>query len=327
MARCYTCAMSVYRTLAAADLDLVRRVAGADALPACEPISAGIENSNWFVTCRRGDIDTRLVLTLVEAATATTDRLDFVIALADALAAAGLPAPVALTLIDGRRRFVLQERPALLVPVLPGAHVAVPTLAQCHATGALLARLHVAGSRCTQGSPQGTDAQWWPTAFAPLAPSLAPDQRAELSAALQAGSVAFAAAAALPHGIIHGDLFRDNVLFTGADISGVLDFHHATRDLLAWDLAIALNDWAFVADQPDQLRADALLAGYESVRVLAQGERDLLPVLRRTAAARFWLSRLLAAQRAALAPAHASGVSGVRKDPEQMRAWLRALSG
>lgn len=316
--------MSVYRTLADADLDLVRRVAGADALPACEPISAGIENSNWFVTCRRGGADTRLVLTLVEAATTTTDRLDFVIALADTLAAAGLPAPVALTLVDGQRRFVLQERPALLVPVLPGAHVAAPTLAQCHATGALLARLHAAAVICPLRSRQPTDAQWWPAAFAQLAPALAPDQRAALSAALQAGTTAFVAAVSLPHGIIHGDLFRDNVLFTGEVVSGVLDFHHATHDLLAWDLAIALNDWTFVGTQPDQGRADALLAGYESVRPLERGERDLLPVLRRTAAARFWLSRLLA-QRAG--PVQMAGVTGVRKDPQQMRAWLQALSG
>lgn len=319
--------MSVYRTLAAADLDLVRRVAGADALPACTPISAGIENSNWFVTCRRGAADQRLVLTLVESATVTADRLDFVITLADALAAAGLPAPVALTLVDGQRRFVLQGRPALLVPVLPGAHVTVPTLAQGRAAGALLARLHAAGTRCPLRSRQGTDARWWPTAFARLAPALAPDQRAELAAALQAGSAAFAAAAALPHGIIHGDLFRDNVLFRGDVVSGVLDFHHATEDLLAWDLAIALNDWAIVARQPDPARADALLAGYESVRPLVPGERELLPVLRRTAAARFWLSRLLAAQQAALAPDHATGITGVRKDPHEMRVWLQALSG
>lgn len=315
--------MSVYRTLAAADLDLVCRVAGADALVACEPISAGIENSNWFVTCRRGGADERLVLTLIEAGTATAARLDFVIALADTLAAAGLPAPVALALADGQRCFELQGRPAFLVPVLPGAHVALPTLAQCHAVGVLLAQLHATAAGCQAHCRQLPDAQWWPAAFAQLAPTLAPNQHAELSAALQAGSAAFAAAAPLPHGIIHGDLFRDNVLFTGAVVSGVLDFHHATHDLLAWDIAIALNDWAFVADQPDQLRADALLAGYESVRPLAREERALLPVLRRTAAARFWLSRLLAARRRTETAGHA----GSLKEPAQMQAWLRALSG
>lgn len=302
--------MSVYRTLSAEDREAVRRAAGVATLDDIRPIAAGIENSNWFVTLREGPAGrgTAAVLTLLESVPA--DELPFFIAITDALYAAGLPVPVARTLDHGRRFLLLQGRPALLVPRLPGSHCVVPAEAQCAAAGAMLARLHVAGARMPVERHR-RDADWWPSAMALLAPSLSADVRAELSAALGAATQAFARCAHLPHGLVHGDFFRDNVLLDGDGVTGVLDFFHATHDLLAWDIAIALNDWSIVGARPDAARATAFLGGYQRYRPLADDEYAELPALRRAAAARFWLSRLLA-------PGHP-------KDPEEMRAWWRAL--
>lgn len=312
--------MSTFRTLGPADIEQVRRLAGADAVSGVVAIASGIENSNWFLTLHYGTAGFACVLTLVEAI--PEDELPFFIALTAALAEADLPVPMPLRLVNGAHQFLLQERPALLVPRLPGRHIDTPSPALCRHVGAMLARLHESGARCALARDR-PDHRWWPTAFAWLAPSLAPDAHDALAGALLDASRCFAQAHALPHGIIHGDLFRDNVLATGDEVSGVLDFFHATRDVLAWDIAIALNDWAVADGTPDPERARALLAGYESVRRLTTGEHDLLPALRRAAAARFWLSRLVAAGQARERGDGGGMIS--RKDPDAMRALWALL--
>lgn len=312
--------MSTFRTLNPADIEQVRCLAGADAVSGVVAIASGIENSNWFVTLHHGDARFACVLTLVEAI--PEDELPFFIALTSALAEADLPAPTPLRLTNGAHQFLIQGRPALLVPRLPGAHVDAPSPALCRHVGTMLARLHQAGTGCALDRER-PDHRWWPTAFAWLAPSLARVVHDALAGALLDASRCFAQAHALPHGIIHGDLFRDNVLATGDEVTGVLDFFHATRDVLAWDIAIALNDWAVIDGTPDEERAGALLAGYESVRRLTTGEHDLLPALRRAAAARFWLSRLVAAEQARERGDGGGMIS--RKDPDAMRALWALL--
>lgn len=311
--------MSAYRTLSSADLESVRRYTGAESLADCRPISAGIENSNWFITLTHRGHPRDYVLTLVEAVPA--DELPFFIALTDALAEADLPVPMALRLADGRRQFTLQDKPALLMPRLPGAHVLVPTTAHCRALGTTLAQLHAGATHCALPRER-PDHRWWPVAFAYIAPLLTAEVHTELATALLDATRTFAQTHALPHGIIHGDLFRDNVLLTGDEVTGVLDFFHATHDLLAWDVAIALNDWAVVDGVPDAAREAALLAGYAQSRPLTPPERALLPALRRAAAARFWLSRLVAAEK----PAGKADAAVLRKSPSDMRNLLRALS-
>lgn len=309
--------MSAYRTLSSADLALVCRLAGADAIADCTPITAGIENSNWFVNLRFGTRIAPCVLTLVEVVPA--DELPFFIALTDALADADLPVPMALRLTDGRRQFLLQDKPALLVPRMPGTHIERSTPGLCRSAGARLAQLHVHARHCAL-QRERPDHRWWPAAFASIAALLPAEVHDALAAALLDASRAFAHAHNLPHGIIHGDFFRDNVLVQNNEISGVLDFFHATHDVLAWDIAIALNDWAVARGVPDDALAAEFLSGYESVRVLVPGERSALTALRCAAAARFWLSRLLAGQRAA-----ESGLSVQRKNPNEMRSLYRAL--
>lgn len=309
--------MSVYRALSPADLEAVRRATGAEAITGLQPIVAGIENSNWFLDLRVAGRGQNRVLTLLESLAA--GELPFFIALVDALAAAGLPVPVAAQLAGGQRILLLQGKPALVVPRLPGAHVDAVTPEQCAAAGAMLARVHVA-ARALPLRRGHRDADWWPDAFARIASSLADDVRMELGAALVTATQTFNRCASLAHGIVHGDFFRDNVLFTDGGVSGVLDFFHAANDLLAWDLAIALNDWSIIDNRPDAARAQAFIDAYQAVRPLEQAELAELPALRRAAAARFWLSRLLTAERQ-----RGTGSSVQKKDPEQMRAWLHAL--
>lgn len=317
--------MSAYRQLTPQDIETVRCAAGADALVDCVPITAGIENSNWFVTLVFGTQRQPCVLTLAEAVPA--DELPFFIALADVLAEADLPVPMALRLANRQRQFELQGRPALLVPRMPGVHIDTATVSLCRAAGEMLAQLHVHAVRCPFVRER-PDHRWWPTAFASIANLLPQDVHDELAAALLAASRTFAQAHALPRGIIHGDLFRDNVLVdvlvdvpaSGDNITAVLDFFHAGTDVLLWDIAIALNDWAVVKGEPDADLADAFLQGYEQVRVLTAGERSMLPAFRHAAAARFWLSRLIAVQR----PADA-GTTVQRKNPEEMRLLMRKL--
>lgn len=303
--------MSTFRQLAPADLAALAAAAGLDALDELQPVAAGIENSNWFARGRRDGQALPLVLTLVEAVPAR--ELPFFVQLADRLQAAGLPVPAPLPLRDGARWLLLQGLPALLLPRLPGAHAARPDSAQCRAAGAMLARLHLATTApaAADSVRDQPDWQWWPGAFAGIAATLATDERHELDDALQRASRLFAHNAGLPRGIVHGDFFRDNVLLQGAQVSGVLDLFHATRDVLAWDLAIALNDWSLASEgAEDAGLLQAFSDGYEAVRPLQAAERKLLGEFRAAAAARFWLSRHIAAR---------------RKDPAQMQALWRRL--
>lgn len=309
--------MSAYRTLSAQDIDTVRQLAVADAVVDCLPITAGIENSNWFVTLLIGAQRQRCVLTIVEGVPA--DELPFFVALTDTLAEADLPVPMALSLLHRQRQFALQGKPAMLLPRMPGSHLEYVTTQTAAAAGSTLAQLHAAATRCPLRRER-PDHRWWPAAFASLAPLLEKSAHDELAAALLAASTTFASVHALPHGIIHGDFFRDNVLVTGTEITAVLDFFHATDDLLAWDIAIALNDWAVAGSAPDAALATAFVDGYECVRTLTAAEHAVLPALRRAAAARFWLSRLLAMQ----TPAQTNTVQ--RKNPDDMRDLYRALA-
>lgn len=310
--------MSAYRQLTDTDLEAVRSAAGADALLDCAPIHAGIENSNWFLTLVYGTRRQPCVLTLLEQVPSA--ELPYFIALTDVLAEADLPVPMALPLTGRRRQFRLQGRPALLLPRLPGTHVTTPEAGECRAAGHALARLHAAAKHCPFRRIR-PDHQWWPAAFASVAPLLDASEHDELAAALLDATRAFAHAHALPHGVVHGDFFRDNVLMSGGSVSGVLDFFHAGEDLLAWDIAIALNDWAVVAGSPDTKLADAFLDGYAVLRPLTGGESALLPALRRAAAARFWLSRLIATGEQA-----GAGDAVQRKDPQAMRMLYRQLA-
>lgn len=248
-------------------------------------IASGITNTNYFVTTTTG----RYVLTLFEKNSA--EELPYFLDLMSHLAEHGIPCPAPVRMHDCKSLGILNEKPAALVTCLRGKSLEQPTTRHCAEIGLVLAKMHIAGASFdkTMINPRGRD--WRIETAAEILPLMDADTAGLLSRELeyQAGHPA----GDLPQGVIHADLFRDNVLFDGDELGGLIDFYYACNDALLYDLAIAVNDWCFEADGClDASRVDALLAAYQSVRVLTDAEESAWPLMLRIAALRFWLSRL-----------------------------------
>ncbi len=251
-----------------------------------QPISAGIENTNYFVTTANG----RFVLTLFEKLTA--DELPFYLNLMAHLARHGIPCPSPVA--NRRNQFLgeLNGKPACIATRLSGKSTAAPNLEQCAAIGAMLAQMHIAGQSFSQVMPNPRGAAW----RAATAPQVRPFLDAEQAALLDAEVALHAQgnAAPLPQGVIHADLFRDNVLLEGDRVGGLIDFYFACSDALLYDVAITVNDWCLrhAEGMLDEERARAFLRAYHAVRPLSDAEHAAWPRMLRLAALRFWLSRL-----------------------------------
>ena len=272
--------MSVYTAVAADELAAWLAPLGVGPLEKMAGIAAGMQNSNYFVTAG----GRRWVLTLFEHL--APRELDFYLALQEHLARRGIPCPRPLADHEGRLWRPLAGKPASLLSCLPGADIEAPTPAHCRTLGALLADLHRAAADFPTPLANPCGAAWRAAAGRALAPQLDPGERECLL-----DELAFQAAqdySGLPRGIVHADLFRDNVLWLeDGTLSGVLDFYFAGEDCLLYDLAVVANDWC--ADD-EHLRA--LLDGYAAWRRLDPREAAAWPALRRAAALRFWLLRL-----------------------------------
>ena len=280
--------MSVFTPVSEAELAQWLRSYSVGTLVALEPIKAGIENTNYFVTTAQG----RYVLTLFERLPA--EELPFYLGLMAHLARHGIPCPAPIADLSDRYLQRLNGKPAALVTRLPGRSVERPDAAACSALGRLLARMHLAGRSYGAYLENPRGARWWRVAAREVAPFLDAEKKALLEAEL-----AFQAERRfpdLPRGPVHADLFRDNALFEDARISGVVDFYFAGVDALLYDVAVCANDWCLVDPAADRRldteRTAALVAGYHGVRPVEPGERKAWPALLRAAALRFWLSRL-----------------------------------
>jgi homoserine kinase type II len=258
-------------------------------------IQAGIENSNFFVDTERG----HWVLTVFERL--TFEQLPFYLHLMRHLAQRGLPVPEPQPDRSGAILHTLKGKPAALVNKLSGGHQLAPDVDHCAQVGALLARMHGAGQDFALAQPNLRGLAWWIETVPLVRPYLTDEQRTLIDheLAFQQQLAASPAFASLPRGVIHADLFRDNVMFDPGSVgheklSGLFDFYFAAVDTFLFDLAVCLNDWCIdlatgaMADD----RAQAFVAAYASVRPLSSGERRLMPALLRAAALRFWLSRL-----------------------------------
>lgn len=272
--------MSVYTAVAREELGSWLAPLGIGAPSELSGIAAGMQNSNYFV----GVGSRRWVLTIFESL--TSRELDFCLALQDHLAARGIPCPRPLATGDGRFWRLLAGKPAALFTCLPGACIEIPTAAHCRALGEMLARLHLAGADFPSPLPNPCGQEWRERTGHALAAQLTSDERGRLLAELDFQSAQDYSG--LPCGIIHADLFRDNVLWQDAgQLSGVLDFYFAGADCMLFDLAVAANDWC-----ADDGQLAALIAGYSALRQLTPGEETAWLALRRAAALRFWLLRL-----------------------------------
>ena len=262
-------------------------------------IQGGIENTNYFVTSEKDGATVEHVLTVFERL--GFDQLPYYLHLMKHLAGKGIPVPEPAADASGEVMHRLQDKPAAVVDKLRGHSELAPSEHHCAAVGAMLARMHLAGSDFAMNQPNLRGLAWWNETVPVVLPHLSDSQRQLIRAelALQNHVAASPAYVALPRGPVHADLFRDNVMFEGAELTGFFDFYFAGHDSFIFDLAVCLNDWA-VQHSLDPLEdgqhrpalAQTMLTAYQSVRPLTAAERSLLPAMLRAAAFRFWLSRL-----------------------------------
>lgn len=250
-----------------------------------EGIAEGVQNSNFFLQTTCG----HYVLTIFEQP--SSEHIDFHMQLLDHLAARGIPCPAPIANRHNQYLGCLAGKPAAIVRRLPGRSERFPNLAQCAAVGAMLAELHLAARSCPGQMPHQRDAAWCARVAALVAPFLADEDAGLLHDEVH--HQLHHRPGGLPRGVIHADLFRDNVLFDGDRVSGLLDFYFAGVDDLLFDLAVTVNDWCSRATgELDDERSDTLLTAYDRRRPLQSGERTAWPTLLRAAALRFWISRL-----------------------------------
>ncbi|HBX56776.1 homoserine kinase [Pseudomonas sp. UBA2684] len=283
--------MSVFTPLERHELETFLAPYGLGRLRDFQGIAAGSENSNFFVSLEQGEF----VLTLIERG--PSDDLPFFIELLDVLHDAGLPVPYALRTADGEALRSLAEKPALLQPRLAGKHVSHANPHHCQEVGTLLAHIHLATRErvLERKSDRGLD--WMLEKGPSLALKLPETQLPLLRDALAEIHRLKPRILALPRANLHADLFRDNVLFDGTHLAGVIDFYNACAGPMLYDLAIALNDWCSNEDGAlDGARARTLLGAYAALRPFSAAEAELWPTMLRIACVRFWLSRLIAAE-------------------------------
>jgi homoserine kinase type II len=282
--------MAVYTEVSDIDLEAFLADYELGELLAYKGIAEGVENSNFLLHVEAGFF----ILTLYEKRV-SADDLPFFLALMEHLAARGLACPQPVKKKNAAMLGTLAGRPAAIVTFLEGVSSRRPTNAQCAALGAALGRLHKAGADFPQKRPNALSLAAWPHLVA-LAKDRADEVKAGLSSFI-AEELAFLQRAwpqNLPQGVIHGDLFPDNVLFLGNKVSGLIDFYFACTDFLAYDLAVSLNAWCFEPDFSFNVtKCMGLIEGYQGIRELSPAEVEALPVLLRGSALRFVLTRLV----------------------------------
>ncbi len=252
-------------------------------------IAEGTENTNFLVHTDRASY----ILTLYEKRVAETD-LPFFLGLMEHLAGKGIACPLPVHRDDGAVVGRLAGRSAALITFLEGMWMRRPTVEHCRQVGEAMARLHVAGADFPLSRPNALDPDGW-KALWEQARSGADGVADGLEAEIDADFAAITAnwPSDIPSGVIHADLFPDNVFFLGGKLSGLIDFYFACNDFYAYDVAIGLNAWCFERDFSYNLtKGAALLAGYQSVRKLSGAEIAALPILARGAALRFLMTRL-----------------------------------
>ena len=277
--------MAVFTRVSEADIAVWLSNYSLGTLLELQGIPAGIENTNYFVSTSNG----RFVLTLFEKL--TSDDLPFFLNLMAHLARHGIPCPCPVA--DKQNHFLgkLNDKPACIVSRLSGKSVTQPNTAQCAAVGAMLGQMHSAGQSFGDQmlNPRGSA---WRTDAAQKVKRFLPVQ----DATLLASEVAFHAEhplTGIPRGVIHADLFRDNVLMEGEHVGGLIDFYFACTGNLLYDVAITVNDWCMSSEgKLDAKRTRAMLNAYHAARPFTAQEAEAWPVALRVAALRFWISRL-----------------------------------
>lgn len=281
--------MAVYTEVGDEELDaFVARYDIGRAL-SCKGIAEGVENTNYLLRTEGGTF----ILTLYEKRVAPAD-LPFFLGLMDHLAAGGFPCPTPVHARNGETLGMLMGRPAAMVTFLDGVWPRRPRVVHCREVGGAVARMHLAVADFDGRRPNALSVEAWRPLFdqsGRRADEVMPGLYDEIAAELDALEAAWPDD--LPRGIIHADLFPDNVFFLGEELSGFIDFYFACEEALVYDIGICLNAWCFEkTGEFNATKARALLTAYRRARPLDAGEIAALPLLARGAALRFLLTRL-----------------------------------
>jgi len=287
--------MAVYTHLGAEELAALIADFSVGELRSAKGIAEGVSNSNWLIeTSGANGSGARFILTMYEFRIDIAE-LPFFLGLLDHLAARDCPVPRTIHDTSGAAFRMIDGKAVALIEFLPGVSVSAPTAAQAEAVGKALAQIHLAAADYPQSRVNGMGPVEWqrlageckPADLAGIDPSLPTLIRDQL------GEVAARWPQDLPRGVIHADLFPDNVLMLGSTVTGLIDFYFACTDFLAYDIAVTHAAWCFdsAGRRFDPQLSEALLRGYEGVRPISAAERAALPLLARGAALRFLLSR------------------------------------
>jgi homoserine kinase type II len=282
--------MAVYTDVAAEDLAEFLKGYDIGELTSYKGIAEGVENSNFLLHTSRG----AYILTLYEKRVAVDD-LPYFLSLMAHLAERGVRCPQPAKNRQGAVYSQLAGRPAAIINFLEGMWPRRPNAAHCSGVGAALAQMHLAGRDFPLVRKNPLSVEGWRPLFdlaAPRADSVQPGLRDFIARELDHLETCWPAD--LPQGVIHADLFPDNVFFLGDKLSGLIDFPFSCNDALAYDVAICLNAWCFEPDHSFNVtKARALLGAYGRERQLSDVEQDALPLLARGSALRFLLTRLV----------------------------------
>ncbi|MBA4776769.1 MAG: homoserine kinase [Rhizobiales bacterium] len=281
--------MAVYTDITEDDLRNFLTQYDVGSLTSYKGIAEGVENSNFLLHTTKDP----LILTLYEKRVEKSD-LPFFLGLMQHLAAKGLSCPLPLPRRDGELLGELSGRPAALISFLEGMWLRKPEAKHCREVGKALAAMHLAGEGFEIKRPNALSVEGWKVLW-DKSEARADEVEKGLKDEIRP-EIDYLAAhwpKDLPAGVIHADLFQDNVFFLGDELSGLIDFYFACNDLLAYDVSICLNAWCFEKDGAYNVtKGKALLEGYRSVRPLSEAELEALPLLARGSALRFFLTRL-----------------------------------
>jgi homoserine kinase type II len=281
--------LAVYTDISEDDLKWFLTEYDAGTLLSYKGIAEGVENSNFLLHTTKKP----LILTLYEKRVEKAD-LPFFLGLMQHLAARGVSCPLPLPRKDGALLGTLSDRPAALISFLEGMWLRKPEAKHCREVGKALAQMHIAGEGFELKRPNALSLDGWKLLW-DKSEARADEVEKGLSAEIR-GEIDFLSAhwpKDLPAGVIHADLFPDNVFFLGDELSGLIDFYFACNDFYAYDVATCLNAWCFEKDFSFNLtKGRALLSAYQAVRPLSDEEKQALPLLARGSALRFMLTRL-----------------------------------
>ena len=281
--------MAAFTTFSKESLERHLKMFGKGKLVNYSPITKGIDNSNYFIELEKNGNISDFVLTILEGH--TFEEVPFFTKLLNHLSYYGLPVPEPQLTLDGMSYTIFCGKPSLLVKRLSGEHIHSAGIKECKSIGKFLAEQHKAMSELKSSMPNYYSVEWMTSAVTQLEASLSKSDHKLLSKTIEIYSEV--KNKGLPSGIIHGDLFRDNALFETNKLTGVIDYYRACKDLLAIDIAIAINDWCRQEEKFDGSKREAIIEGYNSIRPLTKDELRHMLDLQQVSASRFALTRML----------------------------------